>query len=102
MLYYLALLRIRIYTLHFNPDPVLRFNADPDPTFTLLRIRIRISDYFSTDPAGLHFEPPRLHCDSVSAHGFILSHQKLLNLDFNAYPDQAFRPHADPDPASKK
>jgi hypothetical protein len=47
---------------------------------------------WSTDPPGLHFEPPDLYC---------FEPLKLLNFDFNADPDPAFHFNADSDLASK-
>ncbi len=67
-----------------------QFYADPDPTFTLMRIRIHIlllikvmrtwCDHWSIDPTWFHSEPARL-------------------LKFVADPDPAFDLDADPDPA---
>ncbi len=44
---------------------------------------------WSTDPLGLQFEPPRLHCEHVRPSTAL----KVLNIDLNADPD--------PDPASQ-
>ncbi len=69
---------------HFNadPDPAFHLNADPDKALILMRILIElstvmriqtqiqrlfkvmgISDHWSKDPPGLHFEPPGLNCE---------------------------------------
>ncbi len=48
-----------------------------------------ICDHWSTDPSGLHLEPPQLHFELL----------KVLTFDFNADPDPVF--FSDQDPASK-
>ncbi len=51
--------------------------------FTLMMIRILllwICDLWSTDRPGLHFEPPRLHCERPRIYGSILSLQNSLIL----------------------
>jgi hypothetical protein len=95
---------------HFNvdPDPAFYFNADPDPAFHSILIRIQLlCDHWSINPQGLHFEPPGLHCDSVSVHGppqIYFEPLKPLNFAFNADPDPdpVFDSNAAPDAASQK
>jgi hypothetical protein len=76
-------------------DPGFHFNADPD----LLLIKVmRICDNWSTDSSGLHFEPPRLHCERLRPQRLHLELLKLLNFAFNAEPDPdpPFRSKKDP------
>jgi hypothetical protein len=70
------------------------FNADPDPAFHFLRIRIPllvkvmgICDHWSTDPPGLDFESLRLHCERPRHQRLNFEPQKLVNFDFNADPE---------------
>jgi hypothetical protein len=76
--------------------------------FFLMRIWIRIlllikvfeiCDHWSTDPSGLHIEPPGLH--TCKRPRLFIEPLKLLNFNFNAGPDPAFQSNTDPDPASK-
>ncbi len=60
----------------------------------LLIIKVtQICDHWSTNPPGLHLEPPLFHGEPL----------KLLNFVVNADPDQdpAFQYNADPDPDSQ-
>jgi hypothetical protein len=75
------------------------FNADSDPAYTLLRIRIQlltliriwirvqlllkvmgICDQWSEDPPRLHFEPPGLHCESPRSSTALFKPLKFLIL----------------------
>ncbi len=69
-----------------DPDPTFHFNADPDPAPQQV---MRICDYWSTDPPGLHLEPPRLNCERLR-HKF--KPLELLNIhsDADADPDPPF------------
>jgi hypothetical protein len=77
-------------------------NADTDPSFHLIRIRLfnadadrilllikgmKICDHWSTDPPGFPFEPPLLQCERPRLDFDPLRH---LNLDLYAYLDPAF------------
>ncbi len=58
--------------------------------FRILRIIkvMRICDHWSTDPPGIHFEPPRLHCERPLPS----------TIPFSACETPAFHSNADPDP----
>jgi hypothetical protein len=74
----------RVADLHHSfadpgPDPAFYFDEDPDTALTKV---MQICDHWSPDtPAGLHFEPPDLHCGRPWLHFEPL---KLLNFYFNA------------------
>jgi hypothetical protein len=54
-----------------------------------------IRDHWSTDPQGPHFEVRLLHF-AYERPRFHFESSKLLNFEFNADPDQAFKNNADP------
>ncbi len=74
-----------------------------------MRIRIvvlikvmQICEYWSTDPPGLHFEPPRLRCERPLPSTAPFEPLKLLNFDFYMpIRIQLFTLMTDPDPAVK-
>jgi hypothetical protein len=76
---------------HFDsdPDPAIRFqcgsgflafhfNADPDPDL-FIKV-IWICYYWFADPMGLHFGPPRFHCECQWPSTTHFEPVKLLNL----------------------
>jgi hypothetical protein len=94
--------------------------------FTFMRVRIlllikvlRICDHGSTKPPGLHFEPPRLHCERpgpstahteplikiiditflsvVDPHHFDADSDPACYFDADPDSDPTFHFHADPD-----
>jgi hypothetical protein len=66
-----------------DPYPAFHFNADPDPAPHQSDANQRPPVY---DPLGLHFEPPRLHCERPWPSMV----SKLLDLNLNTDPDPAF------------
>jgi hypothetical protein len=56
----ITLIRIRIFSYHFDPDPTFHFDPDPDPDPTF---------HFDPDPdPTFHFDPdpdPTFHFDAV-------------------------------------
>ncbi len=70
-----------------NPDPTFHFDEDLDPCLHQSDANLRPLVY---RPPGLHFEPPRLHCESSLL---------TIALDFGADPSYDFDVGAEPDPA---
>ncbi len=93
--------------LNADLDPSFRFNVDsemaihinahPDPRILLLVKVMQICDHWYTDPPGLHFEPPRLHCERQQLSIAPLELKELLNFDLNNA-DPASENNADQDP----
>jgi hypothetical protein len=79
------------FLFHADPGPVPAFHLNAD----LGRIHLIIN--WSTDPTGLHCDPPRLHCEAHSPARTQFGPLRLPNLDPNADPDPAFHSNADPD-----
>jgi hypothetical protein len=81
---FLPILRISGSGSYFSHD------ADPDPTFTLMRTRIRllkvmrICNHWSKDPPRVHCEPPCLHFETSIASLINFESQQLLNFDIVA------------------
>ncbi len=76
--------RNRIADLHhFNEDPdaAFYFNAYPD---------LRPPPNWSTDPQGLHFEPPSPHCERPRPPRIHFQPLKVLNFDLFADTVPAF------------
>ncbi len=67
-----------------DPDPAypaFHFNAAPDPDPAPHQSDTNLRDW-STEPLGLHFEPPRLHCKHTRLSMAPLEPLMLLNVDF--------------------
>ncbi len=91
---------LRVVDPHlFYADPDSGFFSNADPIMLIIKV-MRIYEHWSQDPPGLHFKPPRLHCERTrpSAAPFRAS-KKLLNFDFHADPDLAFHYNTDPNSA---
>jgi hypothetical protein len=99
-----------------NSDPVYYLDADPNPNFTLMLIRIRLSllcgfesdlsrIWIWSDPAP-HQSDANLrqpHTSIVSIHGSIgdFKAPESWRFDADPDPDPAFRSDSDPDSASQ-
>jgi hypothetical protein len=86
-----------VYPHHFyaDPDPAFGFNADPDPAPHQSDENLRPLVY---RPFGIHFKPPRLHCERPRPFTPHFEPLKPLHFDLNADldPDSASRNNSDP------
>jgi hypothetical protein len=71
-------MRIRI---HCNADPESNFSLQCGSGSNSSSKVMRICDHRSTDPPGLHFEPPSVNCErSTALRGFIFLASKASEL----------------------